>query len=121
MPRLGKYHKHQFIEVFYVIEGSFEQILLGERHHFEQGEIVITDQNCEHADYIQDIDAAVLFLWIKPSFLDGILNNYEEKDELQRFLFHALERQKREQSFLVLRAQNEKEDLEKCAKKAVES
>lgn len=109
LPRQGRYHKHQYIEVFYVIEGSFEQILLGEKRHFSQGEVVITDQNCEHADYINKEDAAVLFLWLKPAFLDELLRSYEERDDLHRFLFHALDRQKREQSFLELKAENRTE------------
>ena len=31
LPEQGPYHRHQYIEVLYVIEGSFEQILLGEK------------------------------------------------------------------------------------------
>ena len=111
LPRQGKYHKHEYIEVFYVIEGSFEQILLGEKRHFSKGEVVITDQNCEHADYIEKMDAAVLFLWLKPTFLDGLLKSYEERDDLHRFLFHALDRQKREQSFLELKAQKDAQGM----------
>ena len=34
LPCQGKYHRHQFIEIFYVMEGSFEQILLGEKRCF---------------------------------------------------------------------------------------
>lgn len=111
LPRQGKYHKHEYIEVFYVIEGGFDQILLGERRHFVKGEVVITDQNCEHADLIEARDATVLFLWLRPAFLDGLLKNYEERDDLQRFLFHALDRQKREQSFLELMAETGAEEI----------
>ena len=111
LPRQGKYHKHEYIEVFYVIGGSFEQILLGEKRHFSKGEVVITDQNCEHADYIGKRDAAVLFLWLKPAYLDGLLKSYEERDDLHRFLFHALDRQKREQSFLELKAQSDAQGM----------
>ncbi len=102
VPRFGVYHKHQFIEIFYVIEGSFEQVLLGERHRFTKGEVVITDQNCEHADYMSGNRSAVLFLQLMPNLLDSLLKSYNRKDNLQRFLFHALGRQKREQSFLAL-------------------
>ena len=105
VPRQGRYHKHQYIEVFYVAEGSFEQILLGEKRHFTKGEVVITDQNCEHADYLADEDAAVLFLWLRPQYLDSLLEVYDGKDDLRRFLFHALGSQKREQSFLELKAE----------------
>ena len=63
---------------------------------------MITDQNCEHADYIEAKDAAVLFLQIRSDYLEQLLRSYDGTDEMQRFLFHALWRQKREQSFLQL-------------------
>lgn len=102
-PRKGWFHKHEYVEILYVIEGSFEQILLGEKIHFEQGEFVITDQNCEHADYIEPENAAVLFLQISADYLEQLLKSYDGTDEMQRFLFHTLLKQKREQSFLELK------------------
>ena len=101
-PRRSWFHKHEYVEILYVIEGSFTQILLGEEIRFEQGEFVITDQNCEHADYIEAKDAAVLFLQIRSDYLEQLLRSYDGTDEMQRFLFHALWGQKREQSFLKL-------------------
>lgn len=107
VPFTGVLHKHEFIEIFYVIDGFFEQILLGEKYHFAAGEFVITDQNCEHSDYLVSADAAVLFLQIRADYMDELLHLYDEKDELHRFLFHALSRQKREQSFLRLQPIND--------------
>lgn len=107
VPVTGILHKHEFIEIFYVIDGYFEQILLGEKHHFEAGEFVITDQNCEHSDYLVPTDASVLFLQIRAEYLDEILHRFDEQDELTKFLFHALSRQKKEQSFLKLREMND--------------
>lgn len=103
-PRQGRFHRHQYVELFYVAEGCFEQILLGARQHFEQGDIVITDRNCEHADYLTGQKSAVLFICLAPEFLDHLLDACDTTDNLQKFLFHALSRQKREQSFLRLRA-----------------
>lgn len=111
-PRTGFFHKHAYVEILYVIEGSFEQILLGEKMHFEQGEFVITDQNCEHADYIEAEDAAVLFLQIQAEYLERLLRSYDGTDEMQKFLFHALWSQKREQSFLELRKTENGEEEE---------
>lgn len=102
-PGQGSFHRHQYVELFYVAEGSFEQILLGERQHFEQGEIVITDRNCEHADYLTGQRSAVLFICLSPEYLDSLLDTHETTDNLQSFLFHALSRQKQKQSFLRLR------------------
>jgi|GEM_PF-1268206 Response regulator containing CheY-like receiver domain and AraC-type DNA-binding domain len=106
VPRQGVYHKHQFIEMFYVIDGTFDQILLGEHYHFTKGEIVITDQNCEHSDYISGNNSAVLFIQIQPEFMDRLLKSYTRADSLQQFLFHSLARQKDEQSFLELKPEN---------------
>ena len=100
LPRLGWFHKHEYVEILYVIEGTFTQVLLGEEIQFRQGEFVITDRNCEHADYIEPKDAAVLFLRIRADYLEHLLRTYDRGDELQQFLFHALWRQKKEQSFL---------------------
>lgn len=102
-PGQGHFHRHQYVEFFYVVEGSFEQILLGEHQHFEQGEIVITDRNCEHADYLTGQRSAVLFICLSPEYLDSLLDTSETTDSLQSFLFHALSRQKQKQSFLRLR------------------
>lgn len=101
-PHLGRYHKHDFIEVFYVIEGTFEQVLIGQSRTFYAGDVVITDKNCEHADLITEQPGSVLFLWIQSSFLDQILQYYDGTDNLYRFLFHALREQHSEQQYLHL-------------------
>lgn len=105
LPRQGWYHQHEYVEILYVIDGSFDQLLLGERYHFSRGTFVVTDQNCEHSDYIKAADAAVLFLQIRPAYLDELLRSCPGTDELHRFLLHALYQQKREQSFLELQGE----------------
>lgn len=119
-PGQGQFHRHQYVELFYVIEGSFEQILLGEHQHFEQGEIVITDRNCEHADYLTGQRSAVLFLCLSPEYLDSLLDAYEGTDNLQSFLFHALSRQKQEQSFLRLRTTSGSSGIERLLEQLVQ-
>ena len=49
-----------------------------------------------------DCDAIVLFLSLQDSYLDQLLSSYDHQDELQRFFFHALRRQRKEQSYLHL-------------------
>lgn len=103
MPWQGHYHTHDYIEILYVIHGSFEQILLGERQKFISGEFVITDRNLEHADYLSgEEDAAVLFLSMQSGYLDRLLGSCDSSDDLQHFFFHALQRQRKEQSYLHL-------------------
>ena len=85
-----------------MIEGSFTQVLFGEKIRFEQGEFVITDCNCEHADYIEAQNAAVLFLQVQADYLEKLLRSYDGIDEMKQFLFHALWNQQKEQNFLEL-------------------
>ena len=104
LPWQGHYHTHDYIEILYVASGSFEQVLLGERQTFGAGEFVITDRALEHADCLSGAeDACVLFLWLQADYLDHLLSSYDRENELQRFFFHALRRQRREQSYIHLR------------------
>lgn len=115
-PWQGHYHTHDYIEILYVIHGSFEQILLGERQKFTEGEIVITDRNLEHADYLAgEEDTAVLFLLLQSGYLDRLLASYDPNDDLQHFLFHALKRQRKEQSYLHLMPSDITEGQKICA------
>lgn len=122
-PWQGHYHTHNYIEILCVLRGSFEQILLGERRKFFAGEFVITDQNLEHADYLSgERDACVLFLSLKSDYLDQLLSSYDRRDELQRFFFHALQRQRREQSYLHLRPSQKLSTAKSaCAKRSFAS
>lgn len=112
LPYQGHYHKHDYIELFFVVDGFFEQILLGEKRRFRKGEVVITDTNCEHADVITEETGTILFLWIQSDFLDQILRYYDGTDNLSRFLFHALREQRSEHRFLHLLPSQDSKEIE---------
>ena len=104
LPWQGHYHTHDYIEILLCLKGSFRQILLGEPRTFAAGEVVITDRNLEHADMLEGrADTAVLFLSLRDSYLDQLLSSHDSRDDLHRFLFHALQKQRREQSYIHLR------------------
>lgn len=103
LPWQGHYHTHDYIEILHVLKGTFHQILLGEPRSFSAGEFVITDKNLEHADVREEAsDAVVLFLSLQSDYLDRLLASFDRRDELQRFLFQALFRQRREQNYIHL-------------------
>lgn len=108
----GQYHRHEYIELFFVVDGTFEQILLGEKRHFEKGDVVITDTNCEHADVFSKETGTILFLWIQSDFLDQILKYYDGTDNLYRFLFHALREQRSEHRFLHMLPDSSQKEIE---------
>ena len=101
VPAQGDIHTHDYIEIFYVISGTFSQILLNQTYTFQKGDVVITDKNCEHADIFPGKDASVLFLCVNFAYMESLLKYNSTQNELQRFLFHAISSAKQEQSFLV--------------------
>lgn len=103
LPWQGHYHTHDYIEILCVLKGSFQQILLGRRQTFSAGEFVITDKNLEHADVLDgSADTVVLFLALQDDYLDQLLSSHDSQDDLQRFFFHALQKQRKEQSYIHL-------------------
>ena len=103
LPWQGHYHTHDYIEILLCLKGSFRQILLGEPRTFAAGEVVITDRNLEHADMLEgEADTAVLFLSLQADYLDQLLSSHGSQDDLQRFFFHALQRQRKDQSYIHL-------------------
>lgn len=103
LPWQGHYHTHDYIEILLCLKGSFRQILLGEPRTFAAGEVVITDRNLEHADMLEgEADTAVLFLSLQADYLDQLLSSHGSQDDLQRFFFHALQKQRKEQSYIHL-------------------
>ena len=104
LPWQRHYHTHDYIEILLCLKRSFRQILLGEPRIFAAGEVVITDKNLEHADMLEGkADTAVLFLSLQADYLDQLLSSYGSRDDLQRFFFHALQKQRKEQSYIHLR------------------
>ena len=103
LPWQGHYHTHDYIEILLCLKGSFRQILLGEPRTFAAGEVVITDRNLEHADMLEgEADTAVLFLSLQADYLDQLLSSHGSQDDLQRFFFHALQRQRKDQSLSLI-------------------
>ena len=45
-------HTHDYIELFYVVEGEFQQIILGKTVTFHEGDFCLIDRNCIHQDIL---------------------------------------------------------------------
>ncbi len=111
IPSQGILHRHDFIEILYVAEGEFDQILMGQHLHFTAGSFVIADRNCEHSEYYLPQDSTVYFLQVSSELIDELLSVTDTSNQLGQFLFRALGRQKKDQSFLELRRISPEDDL----------
>lgn len=80
------YHRHNYIEVIYVYEGTYNQFINGKKHTLNEGDVCILNPNCIHRELnITDSDF-VIFLCISKHFLDiDMLRNTVNKKELIDF------------------------------------
>lgn len=71
---LTELHRHDYVEIAYVVKGNLKQNILGQDEVFHEGEICVVGQNSLHQDYLTYQDAIVIFL--------GISNEmFERKDD----------------------------------------
>lgn len=93
-------HRHDYIEIIYVVKGEFNQLIGGKKHTFPQGSLCIIDRNSEHADCVKDQDNFVVFIGMKEEFFDELFLSELDKDNIQQFIRKALINQKDLKQFL---------------------
>ncbi len=57
-----EYHRHEYVEIGYVVKGILRQNILGQEEIFHEGEICVIGQNSVHNDYLSYGDNTILFL-----------------------------------------------------------
>lgn len=69
---VGKLHKHEFIEVVYVMSGTAVHKVGGREYEVQQGDVLLVDNNVPHAFYEKNSKKPFLAydLMFMPSFLD---------------------------------------------------
>ncbi|MCR4798332.1 MAG: AraC family transcriptional regulator [Lachnospiraceae bacterium] len=87
-------HTHDYLELGYVISGSFRQSIMGKDVTFSEGELCLIDKNCLHQDYLDESDTRVLFLGISKEAFEEIMSRKYADDRIISFLQSALLQQK---------------------------
>lgn len=93
-------HRHDYIEIAYVVKGEFSQLIGGKKNTFSQGSICIIDRNSEHAEYVKDQDNFVIFLEMKEDFFDEVFYSELDNSNVKQFIRKALMNQKSLKQFL---------------------
>ena len=88
-------HTHDYIELAYVVDGEFRQLILGREITFHSGDFCLIDRNCIHSDILQNGDSTVLFLGISRTLFDEIIQEKGTDQKITAFLQSALLKQKR--------------------------
>lgn len=98
-------HTHEYIELAYIVEGEFEQRIMGKNITFTEGEFCLIDKNCLHQDYLESQNATILFIGIANEMFDEIMSQHIATERIVSFLQSALMKQKNLQQYLHFRPQ----------------
>lgn len=90
----GIIHKHDFIEIAYVISGTGTHVVGENRYEFSPGDLFIINYDTPHGFFANDKyseDTIVYNCIFRPEFLDSsLLNNVHFQDITASFLFRSL-------------------------------
>jgi AraC-like DNA-binding protein len=86
-------HKHNFVELDYVVEGQFYKQIEGCDYIFNKGDIILIDKDIRHTEYLYRKNSAVFCLRISNNFFDKSVHlntaDLEVVDFLQRFIING--------------------------------
>lgn len=93
-------HSHEYLELFYVIDGIYRQKILGKEYIFQKGELCLIDKNCQHQEIIDKDSSTILFLGITGHMFNEIMRHLSNAGRITSFLNTALLEQKNIQQYL---------------------
>ena len=108
-------HTHDYIELGYVVRGSFRQRICEKDIIFQEGDFYLIDKNCIHQDYLLDQPATVVFFGIDNEMFREIADENVSTKKIISFLQTALMKQKNLQQYIHFRpAAGAREKMETC-------
>ena len=93
-------HSHEYLELFYIIDGEYRQKILGNEFTFHRGEVCLIDKNCLHQEIMEGTSATLLFLGITNVVFQDIMKRQITTERISSFLKMALMEQKSLQQYL---------------------
>ncbi|MFR7590605.1 MAG: AraC family transcriptional regulator [Longibaculum sp.] len=99
-------HKHNYIELMYVYGGSMTHTIESKNITIHQGELLLLNQNIEHAiDYCDENDIIFNFI-IRPEFLSFLSTMLDDDNDVSRFIFDTLYSYDNDGEYLVFKVQD---------------
>lgn len=83
-------HKHNYIEMAYVVQGQMTQIIKGKEISLKKGEIIFLNQHISHQIKASKEEDIIINFIIKPEFFEYILNVIDKENIISKFLFSTI-------------------------------
>lgn len=103
-------HTHEYLELAYIVSGTFHQRILGKDIIFKQGELCLVDKNCLHQDCLDTDSTCVLFIGIANEMFEGIISGQVADERIISFLQTSLLKQKDLWQYLHFKPINPSDD-----------
>jgi AraC-like DNA-binding protein/mannose-6-phosphate isomerase-like protein (cupin superfamily) len=78
-------HKHDYIEMIYVLQGELHQTINNKSMHLKQGEVLFLNKNIEHEIHASSQQDIILNFIIYPEFLKYIYSIMDRENRLSKF------------------------------------
>jgi len=108
---MTEYHKHNYLELAYVVKGSLRQRISGKDEIFNQGELCLLDKDSFHSEYLFPEETVVFFLLIGNSFFSKTVNFEIQKKEHENFLRNTLITRRKKYRFIRFTAKVKKPSI----------
>lgn len=96
-------HRHNYIELMYVYGGKMTHIIGQKEITIQEGDLLLLNQNVEHAIKYTDENDIIFNFIIKPEFLEFLSTMIDRTNEISNFIFDALYSYDNSEEFLVFR------------------
>ncbi|WP_175639641.1 AraC family transcriptional regulator [Metabacillus schmidteae] len=94
-------HKHEYIEIVYVLQGSFIQEIKGRQIQMNKGDLCILDKNVVHSSLPLGESDLVVNIILTPEFFDGIfMYLLSDDNNISNFIINSLYSKSKSQNFL---------------------
>lgn len=101
-------HRHNYIELMYVYGGKMTHIIGQKEITIKEGDLLLLNQNVEHAIKYTDENDIIFNFIIKPEFLEFLSTMIDSTNEISNFIFDALYSYDNSEEFLVFRTNQNK-------------
>lgn len=83
-------HKHNYIEMAYVVQGEMVQIIRGKEIILKKGELIFLNQHINHQIKASKEEDIIINFIIKPEFFEYILSVIDRENIISKFLFSTI-------------------------------
>lgn len=97
-------HSHNYLEITFVLEGTFEQIINGKHVTFHPGDVYLIDSRTKYQENLRAISGTVLFIGFSNDFFTEIMFSSEQESKSNLFLNSLLYEYRKKNDYVLFQS-----------------